>query len=113
MGGRVLRYRVNGCDHDTATQRTLAQVDGAAPAQVCSILQFPETAIYPPRDHVVDFRRQLGAKYQSLGRSAQSAVDPDGAAIWISEYLAVPHERVRPRHLGAEDHDADRRQSRP
>jgi hypothetical protein len=85
--GEYSRYRVNGCDHDTATQRTLAQIDGAAPGQVCSIVQFPETAIYPPRDHVVDFRRQLGAKYQSLGRSAQSAVDPDGAAIWISEYL--------------------------
>ena len=85
--GEYSRYRVNGCDHNTATQRTLAQVDGAAPGQVCSILQFPETAIYPPRDHVVDFRRQLGVKYQSLGRSAQSAVDPDGAAIWISEYL--------------------------
>ena len=67
--GEYSRYRVNGCDHDTATQRALAQVDGAAPGQVCSILQFPETAIYPPRDHVVDFRRQLGAKYQSLGRS--------------------------------------------
>ena len=85
--GEYSRYRVNGCDHDTATQRTLAQVDGAAPGQVCSILQFPETAIYPPRDHVVDFRRQLGTKYRSMGRSAQSAVDPDGAAIWISEYL--------------------------
>jgi hypothetical protein len=35
----------------------------------------------------VDFRRQLGHKYQSMGRSAQSAVDPDGAAIWTSEYF--------------------------
>jgi hypothetical protein len=34
----------------------------------------------------VDFRRQLGAKYQAMGRSAQSAVDPDGAAIWLGEY---------------------------
>ena len=65
----------------------MAIIDGGAPAQVCAALIFPETAIYPPRDHVVDFRRQLGAKYQSMGRSAQSAVDPDGAAIWIAEYL--------------------------
>ena len=85
--GEYDRYRVNGCDHDTASQRALAQVDGTAPSPVCSLLQFPETAIYPPRDHVVDFRRQLGAKYQSMGRSAQSAVDADGAAIWIAEYL--------------------------
>ena len=29
--GEYNRYRVNGCDHNTATQRTLAQIDGAAP----------------------------------------------------------------------------------
>jgi hypothetical protein len=81
------RYRVNGCDHDTATRNVMAEVDGAAPAPVCNPFYFPETAIYPSRDQVVDFRRQLGSKYQSMGRSAQSAVDPDGAAIWISEYL--------------------------
>ena len=79
--GEYHRYRVNGCDHNTATQHALAQVDGAAPAQVCSISQFPENASYPPHDHLVDFRRQLGAKYQALGRTAQSAVDADGAAI--------------------------------
>ncbi len=77
---------MNGCDHDTATQRALAQVDGAAPGQICALLIFPESAVYPPRDHVVDFRRQLGAKYQAMGRSAQSAVDPEGAAIWLGEY---------------------------
>ena len=85
--GEYVRYRVNGCDHETATQRALSQVDGAAPGQICSALVFPETAQYPPRDHVVDFRRQLGAKYQAMGRSAQSAVDPDGAAIWLAEYF--------------------------
>jgi hypothetical protein len=85
--GEYHRYRVNGCDHNTATQYALAQIDGAAPAPVCSLRQFPETAQYPPHDHLVDFRRQLGAKYQAMGRTAQSAVDPDGAAIWIGEYL--------------------------
>lgn len=85
--GEYDRYRVNGCDHDTATRNVLSLIDGSAPAPVCSVLAFPETAVFPPRDHVVDFRRQLGVKYQSLGRSAQSAVDPDGAAIWTSEYL--------------------------
>ena len=85
--GEYHRYRVNGCDHNTATQNTLAQIDGAAPAPVCSIRQFPETAQYPPHDQLVDFRRQLGAKYQAMGRTAQSAVDADGAAIWIGEYL--------------------------
>ncbi len=81
------RYRVNGCDHDTATRNALAQVDGAAPPQVCAVRFFPETAIYPSREDSVDFRRQLGAKYQAMGRSAQSTVDAEGAGIWISEYL--------------------------
>lgn len=85
--GEYDRYRVNGCDHNTASQRALAQVDGTAPQPVCSLLQFPETATYPPRDHVVDFRRQLGDKYRAMGRTAQSAVDAEGAAIWIAEYL--------------------------
>src|SRR5262245_42295598 len=85
--GEYVRYRVNGCDHATATQRALSQIDGVAPGPICSLLAFPENAQYPPRDQVVDFRRQLGAKYQSMGRSAQSAVDPDGAAIWLSEYF--------------------------
>ena len=80
------RYRVNGCDHNTATQYVMTQIDGAAPPPVCSVRQFPETAAYPPRDQVVDFRRQLGSKYQSMGRSAQSAVDADGSATWTSEY---------------------------
>jgi hypothetical protein len=81
------RYRTNGCDHNTATQRVMEQIDGAAPGALCSLLQFPETAVYPPRDHLTDFRRQLGSKYQSMGRSAQSVVDPDGAAIWVGDYL--------------------------
>lgn len=84
--GEYDRYRVNGCDHNTATQYALAEVDGAAAAPVCSVLVFPETAIYPSRDQLTDFRRQLGAKYQTMGRTAQSAVDPDGAAIWLGEY---------------------------
>lgn len=85
--GEYERYRVNGCDHDTAARNTLSQIDGVPAAQVCAVRYFPENAVYPSRDQVVDFRRQLGSKYQSMGRTAQSAVDPDGAAIWISEYL--------------------------
>jgi hypothetical protein len=84
--GEYYRYRVNGCDHNTAISRVMTQVDGGAPGPICSVLAFPETAVYPPREEVVDFRRQLGTKYQGMGRSAQSAVDPEGAAIWLGEY---------------------------
>ena len=82
-----VNYRVNGCDHNTATQYVLVQVRGGVAAPVCAVRYFPETAVHPPREEVVDFRRQLGNTYQSMGRSAQSAVDAEGAAIWISEYL--------------------------
>ncbi len=85
--GEYHRYRVNGCDHNTATQYALTQIDGNPPPQVCSVRFFPETAIYPSREELVDFRRQLATKYQQLGRNAQSSVDPEGAAIWIGEYL--------------------------
>src|SRR5688572_5997452 len=43
--GEYYRYRVNGCDHDTATQRTLAQIDGAAPGQICTLLRSEERRV--------------------------------------------------------------------
>ena len=85
--GEYYRYRVNGCDHNTATQYVMVQIDGAAAPPICAVRFFPETAVYPARDQMVDFRRQLGTKYQSLGRSAQSAVDADGVGIWMGEYF--------------------------
>ena len=85
--GEYDRYRVNGCDHDTATRNVMTQIDGFEAPQICAFRFFPETAIYPSREHVVDFRRQLGTKYQAMGRTAQSAVDAEGAAIWLAEYL--------------------------
>lgn len=85
--GEYYRYRVNGCDHNTSTQYVMVQIDGAAAPPICAVRFFPETALYPARDQMVDFRRQLGTKYQALGRSAQSAVDQDGAGIWMGEYF--------------------------
>ena len=85
--GEYYRYRVNGCDHNTAIQYTMLQIDTGVAAPVCAVRFFPENAEYPPREHSVDFRRELGKKYQAMGRSARSAVDADGAGIWISEYL--------------------------
>ena len=85
--GEYERLRTNGCDHNTSVQRVLAQIDGSGQAQICSVLNFAETAVYPSREELVDFRHQLGGKYQSMGRSFQSAVDPDGIGIWVGEYL--------------------------
>jgi hypothetical protein len=83
-----MRYRTNGCDHPTATQRVMTQIDGQAAGGVCGAP--PEGLIeFPPRTDSFDFRRQLEVKYQTgLGRGfSQSSVDPEGGVIWTQEYL--------------------------
>ena len=82
-----IRYRVNGCDHATATLRVMTQIDGQAAGAVCGAP--PEGLIqFPPRTDSFDFRRQLETKYQQMGRGfSQSSVDPEGGVIWTQEYL--------------------------
>lgn len=82
-----IRLRVNGCDHATASQRVLAEIDGT-PASICQTTFTSETAVFPSRADIVDFRQQLETKYQAFGRAPSStAVDAEGAAVWLSEYL--------------------------
>ena len=82
-----IRYRVNGCDHETAVARVMAQIDGGAPGGICAenrdfLIQFP------PRDQTMDFRRRLETKYQQMGRGLQQTfVDMEGSVIWTQEYL--------------------------
>jgi hypothetical protein len=82
-----IRYRTNGCDHATAVQRVMAQIDGGAPGGVCG--PPPEGVIlFPPRQDSLDFRRQLETKYMQMGRGLTgTSVDLEGAVIWIQEYL--------------------------
>jgi hypothetical protein len=82
-----MRYRVNGCDHGSATQRVLAQIDGQAAGQVCGAP--PDGLIaFPPRNEAFDFRRQLETRYQAFNRGfSQSTVDAEGGVIWTQEYL--------------------------
>lgn len=82
-----IRYRVNGCDHATAVQRVMTQIDGGAAGGVCGAP--PEgVVLFPPRNDSLDFARQLGLKYQQMGRGlVSSAVDAEGIVIWIQEYL--------------------------
>lgn len=82
-----MRYRVNGCDHATATQRVLTQVGGQAAGAVCGA-SADGLILFPPRTDAFDFRRQLESRYQQFGRSAsQSSVDAEGGVIWTQEYL--------------------------
>jgi hypothetical protein len=83
-----IRYRVNGCDHLTATERVMAQIDGNPPGGICAENR-DFVILFPPRDQILDFRRQLETKYlQSLARGpAPTFVDIEGSVIWTQEYL--------------------------
>lgn len=82
-----IRYRTNGCDHASATQRVLSQIAGQPAAQVCGAP--PDGLIaFPPRNEVFDFRRTLETAYQQMGRGfSTSSVDAEGGVIWTQEYL--------------------------
>jgi hypothetical protein len=82
-----IRYRVNGCDHASAIQRVMAQIDGNPAGQVCGAP--PDGLIaFPPRTDAFDFRRQLESKYEQFGRGfSESTVDAEGGVIWTQEYL--------------------------
>ena len=82
-----IRYRTNGCDHPSASQRVLSQIAGLPAAQVCGAP--PDGLIaFPPRNEVFDFRRTLETAYQQMGRDfSMSSVDAEGGVIWTQEYL--------------------------
>lgn len=82
-----IRYRVNGCDHATASARVMTQIGGGAAGGICS--EPPSGAVaFPPRSDPYAFIVQANALYQQMGRGVtQLAVDLEGATIWIQEYL--------------------------
>lgn len=84
-----IRYRVSGCDHGTAVQRAMTQIDGGAAGPDCGATPTGAVAVpFTSRADVVTFRQQLETRYQQMNRGLVSTfVDAEGAAIWISEYL--------------------------
>lgn len=98
-----LLYRVNQCGHLAAGVRVLAQILGRGIAPVCG--EAPAGVVaFPPRDESLDFRRQLEQLYRDgLGRQASaSAVDVEGAAVWVQEYLRYRVNRCG--HVAAQAH---------
>lgn len=82
-----IRYRANFCDHATAVARVMAIIDGGAAGPICADNR-EFVVLFPPRDQVLDFRRQLETKYQQMGRPQQQTfVDIEGSVIWIQEYM--------------------------
>jgi hypothetical protein len=83
-----LRYRVNQCDHATAVQKVLDQIDGRGIAPVCG--NPPAGAVaFPPRNESYAFRQELEVKYRDgLRRPVTSSyVDIEGSVVWTQEYL--------------------------
>lgn len=82
-----IRYRANFCDHATAVARVMAIIDGGAAGPICADNR-DFIVLFPPRDQVLDFRRQLETKYQQMGRPQQQTfVDIEGSVIWTQEYM--------------------------
>jgi hypothetical protein len=84
---RYLRFRLHGCDHAIATEKVFRQIDGEGAQPLC---QRPLSAVMPPWNETVDFRRQLEQRVG--GRAFRSFVDLEGQAVWVQEYLS---HRVR------------------
>jgi len=96
-----LRYRVNQCDHATAVQKVLDQIDGRGVAPACGNPPPGGDVPFPPRNEPYAFRQELERKYrEGLGRSAASSyVDIEGAIVWTQEYLRYRVNRCG--HLAA------------
>lgn len=95
-----LRYRVNQCGHQDATNRVMLQIDGRGIQPVCGTAT---SASFPPRNEPFDFRSQLEAKYRDGLRrgSSQTYVDVEGDIVWTQEYLRYRVSRCT--HAQAQD----------
>jgi len=78
-----LRYRVNQCDHATAVQKVLDQIDGRGISPVCGNPPPGGAVPFPPRNEPYAFRQELEGKYRDgLRRSPTSSyVDIEGAIV--------------------------------
>jgi hypothetical protein len=82
---RYLRYRVHGCDHDTATNYVLQLLTHGGPAP--PLCARPQEARFPQRNETFAFRRRLEAQLRGTGGAVKTFVDSEGAAVWLQQYL--------------------------
>jgi hypothetical protein len=84
---RYLRYRVHGCSHPTAMDNVFGQIEGRGIAPLCAL---PDTVRFPPWNETVELRRELDERLRHLSRPGlTSAVDVEGEAIWLQQYLEL------------------------
>lgn len=83
---RYIRYRVQTCAHTDAVARVFEQIEGHGVPPVCG----PTRVVnFPPRDELVDFRRQLESEFRDGLKKPPvlTHVDLEGDVIWTQEYL--------------------------
>jgi hypothetical protein len=81
------RFYLNGCTHQEAMSRTLAEITSGGSQPVCG----QETPNFPPRNLPNEFQGQLEATYRDALRRPQSLsyVDSEGANVWLAQYLRL------------------------
>jgi hypothetical protein len=84
---RYLRYRVHGCSHQTALANVFGQIDGGGIAPLCAS---PDDVQFPPWNETLELRRGLDDTLRHGSRpEVTSAVDLEGEAIWLQQYLEL------------------------
>ena len=82
-----VRYRLTTCPHQEALLRVRVEIAGAGAPSGCGGIA-PGFAL-PPRSEILAFRLELEQTYRDELRRAPSAsaVDAEGVAAWLAEYL--------------------------
>jgi hypothetical protein len=83
-----LRYRLNGCSHADAAQRTDLQILGRGNQPVCGRPPSGPVA-FPSRAEPHEYRQHLEGLYQEVFKRGAVAtyVDVEGDVVWIQEYI--------------------------
>jgi hypothetical protein len=79
------RFYLNGCSHQEAMARTLAEIESGATQPTCG----KENLVFPPRNLPYEFQLRLEDTYRTMLNRSQSLyyVDSEGTNVWIAEYL--------------------------
>ncbi len=82
-------YRVNGCDHDAATARVLAQIEGRGTQPVCALIA--SINLFPSDADGDAFRAALEAEYRDVLNRAVNEyhVSPKSDAVFVSAYVLL------------------------
>jgi hypothetical protein len=89
---RYLAYRMEGCEHAVAEDKTLRRVAGEPERGLCGVPQIQH--LVPPADQTLQFAARLDdvLRQRATGPPGSTHIDLEGEAVWIQAYA---QERVR------------------